>query len=159
MMATRAEQYIEAIYEIVKKKGYARVKDVSQELGIGLSAVSEMFRKLSKEGYVNYEKYGGVTLTEKGEKVAIKLSEKHKVLREFFIILGIDEKVADEDACEIEHVVKHETMDRLTKFVEFIKSHKDPLWLERFKEYYETGELPECPRTIKKDKDIKHENK
>lgn len=156
MVTTRTEQYVETIYEIVKKKGYARVKDVSELLGVGLSAVSEMFSKLSEEGYVNYEKYGGVTLTEKGEKIAAKLSKKHKVLREFLIILGIDEEVADEDACEIEHVVKQETMDRLTKFVEFVKSHRDPLWLERFKEYYETGELSECPRTIKKDKDIKH---
>ncbi|RLF49258.1 MAG: hypothetical protein DRN20_02640, partial [Thermoplasmata archaeon] len=144
----REEQYIEAIYEIVKKKGYAKVKDVSELLGVGLSAVSEMFKKLDEDGYVNYEKYGGVTLTKKGEKVAVKLSKKHEVLREFLIILGVDEEVADEDACEIEHVVRQETMDRLTKFVEFIKSRKDPRWLERFKEYYETGELPECPRTI-----------
>ena len=156
MVTARIEQYIEAIYEIVKKKGYARVKDVSESLGVGFSAVSEMFGKLSDKGYINYEKHGGVTLTKKGEKLAINLSKKHKVLRDFFIILGIDEEVADEDACEIEHVVKQETMDRLTKFVGFVKSHKDPHWLERFKEYYETGELPECPRTIKKDKDVKH---
>ena len=156
MVTTRTEQYIETIYEIVKKKGYARVKDVSELLGVGFSAVSEMFNKLSEKGYINYEKHGGVTLTKKGEKLAIQLSKKHKALRDFFIILGIDEEVADEDACEIEHVVRQETMDRLTKFVEFVKSHKDPLWLERFKEYYETGELPECPRTIKKDKNIVH---
>lgn len=153
MVATRTEQYIETIYEIVETKGYARVKDVSQTLGVGLSAVSEMFKKLDEEGYVNYEKYGGVTLTPKGEKIAIKLSEKHKVLREFLIILGLDEEMADEDACEIEHVAKRETMDRLTKFVDFIHRHENPLWLERFKEYYDTGELEECPRTIKKDKD------
>ena len=153
MVATRTEQYIETIYEIVETKGYARVKDVSQTLGVGLSAVSEMFKKLDEEASVNYEKYGGVTLTPKGEKIAIKLSEKHKVLREFLIILGLDEEMADEDACEIEHVAKRETMDRLTKFVDFIHRHENPLWLERFKEYYDTGELEECPRTIKKDKD------
>jgi len=156
MVATRTEQYIETIYGIVKKKGYARVKDVSQVLEVGLSAVSEMFKKLDEEGYVNYEKYGGVTLTDNGEKLAIKLSEKHKILREFLIILGIDEKMADDEACEIEHVVKRETMDRLTKFVDFIHRHENPLWLERFKEYYETGKLDECPRTIKKRKDTKH---
>ena len=150
---TRTEQYIETIYEIVKKKGYARVKDVSELLGVGFSAVSEMFNKLSEKGYINYEKHGGATLTKKGEKLAIQLSKKHKVLRDFFIILGIDEEVADEDACEIEHVVKQETMDRLTKFVEFVKSREDPLWLKRLKEYYETGELPECPRMSKKDED------
>lgn len=149
MVATRTEQYIETIYEVAQTKGYAKVKDVSQLLGVGLSAVSEMFKKLDEEGYVNYEKYGGVTLTEKGETVAIKLSRKHKVLRDFFIILGVDEKTADEDACEIEHVVRQETMDRLTKFVDFIKTRKDPEWLKMFKEYYETGKLEECPKQSK----------
>ncbi len=153
MVATRTEQYLETIYAIVQKKGYARVKDVSQSLGVGLSAVSEMFKKLDEEGYVNYEKYGGVTLTDNGKKLAIKLSEKHKTLREFLIILGIDEKMADEEACEIEHVVKRETMERLTNFVDFIHRHENPLWLERFKEYYETGKLEECPRAIKKRQD------
>ena len=153
MVATRTEEYIETIYEIVQKKGYARVKDVSQSLGVGLSTVSEMFKKLSEGGYVNYEKYGGATLTEKGEKVAIRLSEKHRVLREFLIILGLDERVADEDACEIEHVVKHETMNRLTEFVDFMHLHENPLWLERFKKYYETGELDDCTQSIKKDRD------
>lgn len=156
MVATRIEEYIEAIYEIVKKKGYAKVTDIASLLNVGLSAVTEMFQKLSDKGYINYEKYSGVTLTKKGEKMAVNLSEKHKVLREFLIIIGLDEKIADEDACEIEHVVKSETMDILTKFVDFINSHEDPLWLERFKTYYKTGELEECPRTIKKDKLTKH---
>jgi len=149
MVTRRAEEYIETIYEVVKKKGYARVKDVSQLLGVGFSTVSEMFKKLDKEGYVNHEKYGGVvTLTEKGEKLAIELSEKHKTLREFLIILGIDEETADKEACKIEHVVERETMDRLTKFVKFIKTRKDPSWLKRFKKYYETGILPECPKRL-----------
>lgn len=150
MVTKRTEQYIEVIHEIVKKKGYARVKDVSESLGVGFSAVSEMFGKLSEKGYINYEKHGGVTLTEKGKRLASKLSKRHKILRDFLVILGVDEKIADEDACEIEHVVRKETMDRLTKFVEFVKSHEDPLWLKRFKEYYETGKLPECPKKAKK---------
>lgn len=150
MAATRTEEYIETIYEIAKKKGYARVTDVSKFLNVGLSAVSEMFKKLKEGNYVNYEKYGGVTLTKKGEKLAISLEKKHTVLREFLIILGLDEKSADEDACKIEHVVKPETINRLTKFVEFIKSRRDPRWLEKFKGYYKTGKLPKCPKTTKK---------
>jgi len=151
MIKKRMEEYIETIYEIAKRKGYARVKDVSQHFNIGSSAVSEMFRKLNEEGYVKYERYGVATLTAKGKKIAIALEKKHRALREFFIILGLDEKMADENACVIEHVIDPEIMDRLAKFVDFIKSHRDPRWLERFKTYYETGELPECPRTIKKD--------
>ncbi len=153
MVSKRYEEYLEVIYDISKKKGYARVKDVSEELDLGLSTVSEMFKKLDDQNYVNYEKYSGVTLTEKGEKLAIKLTEKHQTLREFLMILGLDEDVADVEACEIEHVVKNETMDRLTTFVDFINKHEKPLWLERFRDYYETGELEECPRTVKKKKD------
>ncbi len=153
MVSKRYEEYLEVIYDISNQKGYARVKDVSEELDLGLSTVSEMFKKLDDQGYVNYEKYSGVTLTEKGKKLAIKLSEKHKTLREFLIILGLDEDVADKEACEIEHVVKNETMDRLTTFVDFINKHEKPLWLERFRDYYETGELEECPRTVNKKKE------
>ena len=152
MVATRTEEYLEAVYEVVQKKGYAKVTDVAHLLNVGLSAVTEMFQKLSNDGYINYEKYSGVTLTKKGEKIAVNLTKKHKVLKEFFVILGLNEKIADDDACNIEHIVTPETMRLLTKFVDFIRVHEDPLWLERFKVYYETGELQECPRTIKQNK-------
>ncbi|MFO7991035.1 MAG: metal-dependent transcriptional regulator [Thermoplasmata archaeon] len=141
MLRKREEEYIEAIYDVVNDKGYAKVKDISDILDVNLSSVTEMFQKLDDKGYINYRKYSGVTLTEKGEEKAVELSEKHKVLRDFFIYLGVDEEIADEDACNIEHVVKKETMDRLTKFVDFIESHEEPLWLERFKKYYETGDI------------------
>lgn len=146
MVTKRTEEYLETIYELVQKKGYARVKDISNQLDVGLSTVTEMLKKLSDAGYINYEKYGAVTLTEKGEEIAVELEQKHKVLKDFLVILGIDEKVADEDACNIEHVVNPETIERLTRFVEFIQSLERPLWLEKFKKYYEKGVLPECPR-------------
>lgn len=150
MVATRTEEYIETIYEVVHKKGYAKVVDVSRLLSVGPPAVSEMFHKLSDEAYVNYEKYSGVTLTEKGMELAVELSRRHQVLKDFLVILGLDREIADEDACKIEHVVNPETMARLTKFVEFVRSLDDPLWLERFRMYYEEGELGECPRVTKR---------
>lgn len=152
MLRKREEEYIEAIYDVVQEKGYAKVKDIAERLDVGLSSVTEMFQKLDEKGYIDYKKYSGVTLTEKGEDTAVELSKKHEVLKEFFIIIGLDEELADEDACKIEHVVRRETMERLTKFVDFIQSHEEPLWLERFKKYYETGDLEECPRTLKEEK-------
>ncbi|MFP3946431.1 MAG: metal-dependent transcriptional regulator [Halobacteriota archaeon] len=146
MVTKRTEEYLETIYELVQRKGYARVKDISNQLDVGLSTVTEMLKKLSESDYINYEKYGAVTLTKKGERIAVELEQKHKVLKDFLVILGIDEKVADEDACNIEHVVNPETIERLTKFVEFIQKLEKPLWLEKFKTYYEEGVLPECPR-------------
>lgn len=137
MLGKREEEYLESIYEVVQDKGYAKVKDISEVMDVGLSSVTEMFQKLDEKGYINYKKYSGVTLTEKGEDKAVELSEKHEVLRDFFVILGVDEDIADEDACNIEHVVRPETMDRLTQFVDFIESHEELPWLDRFKEYYE----------------------
>ena len=155
MPTIKTEEYLETIFDICQKKGYARVKDVAQALDVGLSTVSEMFQKLSGDGYVNYEKYSGVTLTEKGEHIARELMEKHSIIRDFFVLLDIDEAVADEDACTIEHVLHAETMEHLTKFVTFIQYHDNPMWLSRFKSYCATGTLPSCPNNPEKiiDKD------
>ncbi|MFO7792086.1 MAG: metal-dependent transcriptional regulator [Candidatus Saliniplasma sp.] len=143
MLRKREEEYIEAIYDVVKDKGYAKVKDIAESLEVGLSSVTEMFQKLDKKGYIDYKKYSGVTLTDKGEEKSIELSEKHKVLKDFFIILGLDEEIADDDACKIEHVARRETIERLTKFVDFIQDQKEPKWLENFKNYYEKGDFEE----------------
>ncbi len=147
MATERTEDYLEALDIIIEKKGYAQVKDVTKFLGVGASSVTEMFQKLGNAGYINYEKYSGVTLTKKGKNIAKKTRKKHDTLKEFLLIIGVDEKVANEDACKIEHIVNQETMNRLTKFVEFVKRFEDnPRWLDHFKYFYETGKYVECTR-------------
>lgn len=151
MTTVRAEDYLEAIDTIVRRKGYAKVKDVARILDVGLSSVTGMFQKLSDEGFVNYEKYSGVTLTPKGKRIANELKEKHNTLKEFFLMLGISDEIADEDACKIEHAVNTKTMERLTKFVEFVRDAPEhPIWLKHFKHFYETGERLKCERREKK---------
>ena len=149
MASMRTEDYLKTIYVITHKKGYARVSDIAHTLGVNPSTVTEMLQKLNKKNYINYEKYSGVTLTRKGERKASKLIKKYNLLKEFLIILGTDEKTASEEACEIEHVVKPKTMERLTRFVEFIKTREDPQWLRKFKKYCKTGKLPKCPKVKK----------
>jgi len=135
MIGKREEEYIEAIYSVVEDKGYAKVTDVSKELEVGLPAVTEMFQRLDDKGYINYTKYSGVTLTTEGEQIAHKLCEKHEVLRDFLVILGLDEGIADEDACKIEHIVEPETIEILNEFVDFIRESEEPPWLEDFRKY------------------------
>jgi DtxR family Mn-dependent transcriptional regulator len=148
MTSRREEDYLEAIDEVIQKKQYAKVRDVAKVLGVGLSSVTEMFQKLDGEGFINYEKYSGVTITSKGKKVVNDLKKKHDTLKEFLIILGVEPKLADDEACKIEHVVESETIHKLLKFVEFVKFRKvNPLWLDHFNHYVKTGELIEC--TIK----------
>ena len=104
-----------------------------------------MFQKLSNEGYIIYVKYSGVTLTEKGKKIAVNTKKKHDTLKNFLIVLGIDEKIADEDACRIEHNVNPITMKKLKKFVEFSTQENGcTRWLDHFKYFYETGNYIEC---------------
>ena len=149
MITKRLEEYLERIYSITKQKGYARAKDIVKEMNVSPSTVTEILQKLGREGFINYEKYGGVTLTRKGKEIVKNLERRHKILRDFFILLGIDRKVADEDACKIEHIASDKTMEVLTKFVEFIQKHEKPKWLERFKIYCNEGKLIECPQVRK----------
>ncbi len=145
MTTDRNEDYLEAIYTMTKKKGYAKVRDISQILGVGPPSVTEMFKKLADDGFVNYEKYSGVTLTDKGKEIAKAVRAKHDTLRELLIIFGIDEAIAEEDACKIEHTVNPETMDRLTKFVDFVKGAEDEShWFAHYRHYVETGERIQC---------------
>jgi len=145
MTTERTEDYLEAVDAITAKKGYSRVKDVSERLGVTLSSVTEMFQKLSDGRYINYEKYSGVTLTDSGKEIARATREKHEVLRNFLSILGVAEPIANEDACRIEHVVNPETFEVLTKFVQFMNMPKGgSRWLDHFRYFYETGIYLEC---------------
>ncbi len=145
MTTDRNEDYLEAIYTVVKKKGYAKVRDISQILGVGPPSVTEMFKKLADDGYINYEKYSGVTLTEKGREIAEAVRAKHDTLRELLMIFGVDEAIAEEDACKIEHTVHLDTMERLTRFVEFVQgAEEESHWFAHYRHYVETGERIQC---------------
>jgi DtxR family Mn-dependent transcriptional regulator len=145
MATERIEDYLEAIDDIVREKESARAKDICDHLDVKPSSVTEMLQKLDKKGFIKYEKYQGVTLTKKGKGLANETREKHDMLKEFLEIIGLNAGLADHDACKLEHILNPETLDRLTKFVEFVKhSPKDPKWLDHFKCYYETGEYKKC---------------
>jgi len=145
MPSESVEDYLEAIYKVQHIKGYARTTDIKKLLGHSAASVTEMFQKLDRDGFVNYEKYGGVTLTSEGLQIAILVTTRHKILTNFLEILGIPTDVAQEDACKIEHSVHQETMERLTRFVEFVQAGPDnPRWLDHFQEFWETGKVVDC---------------
>lgn len=144
MTTERDEDYLKIIASIVEEKGYAKVKDVAKELELGPSTVTGMFKKLDKEGYINYEKYGGVTLTEKGKEIANRTREKYSMLKDFLINLGLDEKIAEEDACKIEHILNPKTAQTLRKFIEFTSEDESKIWIEHFRHFARTGEYIHC---------------
>ena len=140
------EDYVELVYDLQKGSKRVHTNDIAQALDINPASVTEIFIKLSREGYIDYEKYSGVKLTYKGKKIATKTKNKHNVLKEFLILLGVDKNIAEKDACEMEHILNPQTMDMIIKFVEMINNCEvTPFWLKRLKDYLKTGKLAKCP--------------
>ena len=109
------EMYLETIYVLRKDKGFVRAIDVGAELGYSKPSVSRAMGILRDGGYINIGQDGGITLTEAGLEVAERTYERHTVLSELFMKLGVDEENAVNDACKIEHVISAETFEALKK--------------------------------------------
>jgi Mn-dependent DtxR family transcriptional regulator len=99
----RMEDYLEVIYELVEQKGYATSVDISNYLNVSSSSVTKMMQRLDETGYLIYEKYRGVRLTQEGIRIAQSIRNRHGLLAEFFKIIGVDEETANNDAEGIEH--------------------------------------------------------
>jgi len=140
---------LELLYDLQKKKEKVHTNDIAHAFDINPASVTEALQKLGSEGYINYEKYSGTTLTKKGKKIAIETKKKHEKLKEFLVLLGVDKKIAEKDACEMEHILHPSTMNSVIKFVEVVdKCEIIPFWLERLRKYVNTGKLPDCPADI-----------
>lgn len=121
-VSKREEEYLEAMYLLYKNKGIIRVKDIAKMMNVKPPSVIDALKKLSSKGFVEYEKYDRILLTEKGKKIAEKTYAKHRFLTEFFVeILGIPPEIAEKDACQFEHYVHEETVRRMKDFAEFIR--------------------------------------
>ena len=118
----RMEDYLEVIYELVLQKGYATTVDVSDNLNVSSPSVTRMMKKLHETGFIRYEKYRGMSLTDKGIEVAKAIRKRHGILAEFFKIIGVQDDIANEDAEGIEHHLHSETLKKLEDFVRSMKA-------------------------------------
>jgi DtxR family manganese transport transcriptional regulator len=128
---TRVEDYIEVVYELVEKKGYARPMDIAEKLNVKAASVTYMLRRLHSMGLILYERYRGLTLTASGERLARSVQQKHLTILRFLRLLGIEESTARLDAEGIEHHVHKGTIDRMTRFVQYVAQH--PSWYQAFR--------------------------
>ena len=117
----RMEDYLEVIYELVQQKGYATTVDISSYLNVSSPSVTKMMQKLDETGYLKYEKYRGIRLTNEGIRIARNIRNRHGLLAEFFKIIGVDEETANNDAEGIEHHLHPETMKKLEEFINELK--------------------------------------
>jgi len=122
-LSASLEDYLETIYNIVSEKGGVRAKDISVSLDVKAGSVTTALQALAKGGLVNYKPYEVITLTDEGLEEAKRVIRKHEVLEDFFVdILGVDRDVARQGACQIEHVIPDDLLDRLISFTEFVQA-------------------------------------
>lgn len=113
------ENYLKAIY-ILAKSGEVRGTDIAEYLGVSRPTVSVSLKALENEGYVTVSSLHRVHLTELGETVARSTYEKNRTIRSLMLLLGVDEKTAERDACEMEHAVSAESFMALKRLVELL---------------------------------------
>ena len=119
----RMEDYLEVIYELVEQKGYATTVDISNYLNVSSPSVTKMTQRLDETGYLKYEKYRGIRLTDEGVRIAQNIRNRHGLLAEFFKMIGVDEESANSDAEGIEHHLHPETIKRLEDFMHILKKY------------------------------------
>lgn len=140
-LSRKAEDYLEAIFEISQEKGYARVRDISQKLDIRPPSVVEMVKKLDGLGYVVHKKQEGVFLTSKGEEIGRVIKDRHDTIKAFLMLIGVPEPIADIDACIMEHKLDTRTVEQIKNLVKFVHFGPDhPPWLDHFDTFCRTGE-------------------
>ena len=118
-----AENYLEAILMINKKKGSVRSIDVANELGFSKPSVSVAMKSFREEGYINVDEDGSITLTPKGYEVANRVFERHQMIAQILISIGVSPETAYEDSCKIEHDLSQETFDKIKEF--YLKNIKE----------------------------------
>ncbi len=111
------EMYVKVAFELEEELGTATVSDMAERLGVKAPSVTAALQKLDSMGMVKYRRYQNVKLTRVGKTVAKKLHHRNKTLTDFLLMIGVDEKTASVDACEIEHVINPKTMEKLTEYL------------------------------------------
>lgn len=112
-----AENYLETIYMLQKRKGQVRSIDIANELSFSKPSISVAIKNLKAGGYVAVDGNGFITLCPLGLEIAQKIYERHTLLSDCLTALGVDPKTAVEDACRVEHVISAETFEAIKRHV------------------------------------------
>lgn len=104
-----AEDYLETMLMLREAKGYIRSVDIAEHLGVTKPSVTYSTKRLRENGYITMNRDGLITLTDAGNEIARRMYTRHKTLSDFLIRLGVEEHIAREDACRIEHDISDES--------------------------------------------------
>ncbi|MGE5599784.1 MAG: metal-dependent transcriptional regulator [Bacteroidota bacterium] len=133
-LSANMEDYLEAIGTLSKSAGVARVKEISEALNVKTPSVHAALHLLVDKGLIEHEHYGYIRLTETGARMAEQIICRHEMLAGFLRdFLGLPPDEAGENACRMEHVMSDDALNRLERFIEFLKERPEwTAWAEAF---------------------------
>jgi len=117
-MTQSLEDYLETVYLLISDGKSAQVSDIARTLGVTKPSVVKAMRELTKLELVTHQPYQDIALTRKGQRLARLVLGRHELLRSFLLKLGVSSRIADKDACLMEHILSAETLDRIRIYTE-----------------------------------------
>ena len=115
------EMYLENILVLENSMGQVRSIDIAHKTGYSKPSVSRAVKLLHNDECIEVDADGYITLTEKGKDIASKILDRHRIITDFFMLIGVDEQIAAEDACRIEHVISDDTFIKLKELTNTLK--------------------------------------
>lgn len=121
-LSASLEDYLEVIFHLEQSNRVARAKDIADQMNVQRASVTGALKALSGRGLINYSPYSYITLTVTGREIARDVIRRHRALKEFFMsMLQLSPEEAEANACRIEHAIDPQAIERLVRFLEFIK--------------------------------------
>ena len=124
-MHESGEMYLETILILGQRKNLVRAVDVSEEMGISKASVSRALAKLKHDSCIIVDENGHIAFTEKGRGIAEKIYERHQVLTEILMAIGVNREIAAKDACKMEHDISDETFDAMKRHLKKKQENSD----------------------------------
>ena len=122
-LTSNMEDYLEAIFQLVQEKQVVRVKDIAEHLEVRMPSVTSALKTLKNHQLIHHERYGHVQLTQAGRKLAANIDNRHQTLVQFLTeVLEVPPDDAETEACQMEHAVSQQTLDRLIRLLAFMEN-------------------------------------
>ncbi len=152
-LSASLEDYLEVIYHLEQSNRVARAKDIADQMNVQRASVTGALKALAGRGLINYSPYSFITLTPEGREIAHDVIRRHKTLKEFFTnTLQLAPEEAEANACRIEHAIDPNAIERLVRFLEFIRicPRTGIDWFDAFARFCKHGiQTSDCQTCLK----------
>lgn len=125
LLTASMEDYLEMIYRLSQNTGFARIHELSDALNVQPPSATKMVQRLAELELINYEKYGFITLTDKGRELGCSLLKRHNIIESFLRIMGVSEAGILEETEKIEHTISKQTVKCFEDYVDFLNNRQD----------------------------------